>query len=373
MKKSANIFIVTICTSLMIFLGVITFQAITVNKNWQWFIDFKKENNTISSYGSLAAAIVALLSTILLIYTILTQILQFKKQNEQFKKQFELQKKQFYEEKRRAEYEERKDMYFKLQLIDVFLVSFIRHIKTMSKEISQCFQFEKENPILHVNLQFDVNRDAERLDKMESLSMFKVFQHFFEKNDENWIRNFNDLFSILNFYDELLKEIFKNNKNHVKEKYDDKVLISFELNKIMEKAKRIALKFRKNKDYKTLPYYNNIENLLSNYNLYLKETEGKESDLNEISQSILFPFLESVSGIIETPNEDEFEIIDLMDLISFIRKRIYFIKSTALIYSSNMEKRYNEYFSNESEHLKKLDKIQEILKEKIESLNIHDL
>ena len=196
MKKSANIFIVTICTSLMIFLGVITFQAITVNKNWQWFIDFKKENNTISSYGSLAAAIVALLSTILLIYTILTQILQFKKQNEQFKKQFELQQKQFDEEKRRAEYEERKDMYFKLQLIDVFLVSFIRHIKTMSKEISQCFQFEKENPILHVNLQFDVNRDAERLDKMESLSMFKVFQHFFEKNDENWIRNFNDLFAL---------------------------------------------------------------------------------------------------------------------------------------------------------------------------------
>lgn len=358
---------------LIIFLIVISYEAITTNDNWQWHIDFKNENVTISSYGSLAAAIVALLSSILLIYTILTQLQQFKKQNDQFKKQFELQKAQFEEEKKRAEYEEKKDMFFKLQLIDVFLVSFIRHIKIMSNEVLQCFQFEKENPILHVNLQFDVNRDAERLDKMESLSMFKVFQHFFERDDEDWVKNFNDLFGILNFYDELLKEMFKNNKNHVKEKYKEKKIISFELNKIIEKAKRIALKYRKNKDYKRLPYYSSIEDLLLNYNIYLRETDGKESDLNEISQTILLPFLESVSGIIQNPNEDEFEIIDLMDLISFIRKRIFFIKSTALIYSSNLEKRYYEYFSNESDHIERLEKIHKKLKEKIESLNIRNL
>ncbi len=373
MKKIINVGIIIICTSLIFFLAAISFQAVTNTHDWQWSIDFEDKKNTINSFGSLSAAVVALLSTILLIYTILTQLSQFKKQNKQFKKQFDLQKEQFEEDKKRAESEEKRDMFFKLQLVDTLLISFIKHLKIMSNEIKFCFEYEKANPILHVHLQFDVNRDAQRLNKMESLSLFKAFQFFFEKTDSNWVIIFTEIFSLLTFYENILKEMSKNNKNHIKEKYDSKVVVSFELNNIMETAKKIALRYRITEGFRNQPYYSNLEDLVSNYNKYLEVLNGKESDINVISQDILFPFLESVLPLINNPEQDKHGIIELINMVSSIRKRIYFIKSTAVIYSSNMEKRYNEYFSEKSNHLKEIEKLQRILHKKTTSLNPNEL
>lgn len=384
MKKNKGTAIFVISTLLIILLGVVSYQAITLNDKWAWSIDFEDKNNTINSYGSLAAAIVAMLSTILLVYTILTQLEQFNKQKKQFNKQikiqqiqfqsqFNLQKDQFEIEKKQAEYEEKKDMYFKLKLVDVFLISFIKHLETMASEILVCFSFEKENPLLHVHLYFDVNGDIERLNKMESLSLFKSFQNFFEDNDDKWILDFTDLFGLLSFYDNLLIELMSNNKAHVKEKYDEKVLLSFEINKIMNLAKTISLRFRKNENFRELRYYSSIEDLMRKYHLYLKKLDIKESDFNIISQEILFPFLEDVKDIFINPDLDEYGIMELCQAISDIRKRIYFIRTTSSIYSTNMEKRYYEYFNGESKHIKRLNEIQKNLREKIISLNLKKL
>ena len=373
MKKTINVSIIIICTSLIVFLLVITFQAISLNDNWQWSIDFEDKKNTINSFGSLSAAVITLLSTILLIYTIHTQLRQFRKQNKQFDKQFALQKDQFEEEKKRAESEERRDMFFKLQLVDSLLISFIRHLKIMSKEIKSYFEYEKANPLLHIHLQFNVNRDAERLNKMESLSLLKAFQFYFENTNKDWVVIFTEIFSLLTFYDDLLKEMAHNNKNHVKEKYDSKVEVSFDLNNIMETAKKIALRYRIDPMFRDLPYYGDIENLVSNYNRYLEQLNGEESNINDISQNILLPFLEAVIPLIKSPEQDKYGMIELINMVSIIRKRIYFIRSTATIYSSNMEKRYDEYFSDSSAHLKELEKLQKLLHEKINSLNLNEL
>jgi uncharacterized membrane protein len=95
MKKIINISIILISSFLIIYLTIITYQVVTINKNWSWSIDFADKNNIISNYGSLAASIVALISSILLVYTIFTQLSQFKKQTKQFNKQLSLQEEQF--------------------------------------------------------------------------------------------------------------------------------------------------------------------------------------------------------------------------------------------------------------------------------------
>jgi type II secretory pathway pseudopilin PulG len=385
MKKIINISIILISSFLIIYLTIITYQVVTINKNWSWSIDFADKNNIISNYGSLAASIVALISSILLVYTIFTQLSQFKKQTkqfnkqlslqeEQFQKQFSLQQDQYDDDKKRLEYEEKKDMYFQLRLVNTFLIYFLEHIKVMSTEIRKYYEFESQFPLLHSNLQFQINKDAERLNKLESLSLFKTFQFFFENHNENWISDFNDLFGSVSFYDEVLKELLPNNKKHTSEKYDSKLKIGSQLNGIIERTKMIAIEYRKRfENYETQPYYSSLENLLERQNNYLKELEQQESNFDYISQNLLLPFLKEIDGLIKNPNDDKFGIIELSNLISNLRKEIYFIKSTALIYSKNMEKRYIEYFSEGNHHLKKIEQIQNNIQNRIAELNLEDL
>ena len=360
---------------------IITYQVVTINDNWDWSIDFANKENVISNYGSIAAIIVALISAILLVYTIFTQLSQTKQfqqqisiQEEQFQKQFLLQQEQFNEEKNRIEYEEKKEMYFQLRLVDTFLLYYLKHLKVMALEIKKYYEFESQFPLLHSNLQFEINKDAERLNKLESLSLFKTFQFFFENNNENWVSDFNELFGVVTFYDEVLKELFLNNKNHTREKYDSKVIVSLKLNEIMHKSKTIAIEYRKAfKNFNDQPYYPNLEILLLKYNDYLKQLGQKESNIDDISQKILLPFLEEVEGLIKNPNDDKYGIIELSNLISNLRKEIYFIKSTALIYSTNIERRYKEYFSKGNEHFKKLETIQKTIHNRLSEINVKNL
>lgn len=370
MTKNINVIVIIICALLIIFLTVLSYQAITLNDYWEYSFDFEDKNNTISSYSSLSTTIVGLLSIILLIYTILTQLRQFKKQNKQFKKQFLLQHEQFEEEKKRADLEEIKDMFFKLKLVDSLLITFIKHLKLMSEEIKNYFEFEKSNPLLHVNLQFSVNRDAERLNSMESLELFKAFQYFFETDREDFVSIFTEIFSLVTFYESVLTEMNLNNKNHVKEKYNYKVEIATDLNLIIETAHKIIRSYKINENHKDLPYYRNVQDLIINYYKYISDLNKKESDIDEISQKILLQFLNSVSPLIENPKDDNFGIIELIDMISAIRKRIFFVKSTASIYASNMENRFEDYFSEKNVHLSELERLQKILHEKINSIII---
>lgn len=385
MKKITSIIIVLICSLLVIYLFVITYQVVTLNKSRSWLVDFNNTDNTISNYGSLAAAIVALISAILLVYTIFTQLSQFKKQSEQFKeqlsvqeeqfqKQFSLQQEQYNEDKKRVEYEEKKEMYFQLRLVDTFLVYFIKHLKVMSLEIKKQCEFESEFPLLHSNLQFEINKDAERLNKLESLSLFKTFQFFFEDKQDDWITDFNDLFGIVTFYDEVLKELFLNNRKHTQEKYDSKVSAMLKLNDILEKTKMIMIEYRKLFDnFEEQPYYSSLNVLLTQYNLYLKELGQYESNLDDISQKILLPFLKDIENLLNDPKDDTFEIIRLSNSISNLRKEIYFIKATSLVYSKNMEERYKEYFSEGNIHFRKLENIQNIIHNRITQLDVKNL
>jgi len=376
LKRNINIWIIIICFILLSILAIITFQAVTQTENPSLFIDFEDNKKTISSYGSLISGVVALLSAILLIYTILTQLYQFKKQNKQFKKQFKLQQDQFNEDKKRAEYEEKKDMYFKLKLVDVFLISIIVHIKVMSIEMKKYFEFEKTYPMLNNVLQFDVNKDTDRLNKMDNLSLFKTFQHFFENDNESWVKNFNDLFSIITFYNDLLEEIFVTTKNHIQTKYERKVAISFDLKTIMDKTRDLIIKYRTLElDIDQLPYNDYVEELIGNYNDYLKynEKEKKEADFNDISQNILLPFLENVVPISKERNYDDKDIEELLHLISSIRKIIYVVRIDSLDYANSITNRYNEYFSEESEQLRNLEEIQKIIHSKLSTLSLQNL
>lgn len=66
-KKFINLIVILTCVFLLIILSIITYQAVTISENWSWLIDFEDNRKTISSYGSLVAGIVGLLSAILLI------------------------------------------------------------------------------------------------------------------------------------------------------------------------------------------------------------------------------------------------------------------------------------------------------------------
>ncbi len=374
MKKFINPLIIVICTGLIITLSVFTYQAVIANGSWAWFIDFKDANQTINSYGSISTAIISLLSTILLVYTIQTQLFQFKKQTQQFELQFGLQKTQFDSEKRKQEFDERKEMYFQLKFVDVYVNSFIKHIEVMGREIITYINYEKSNPLLHVNLSFNINKDAETLNKLDVISLFKTFQLFFENDNENWVKKFNELFGIITFYNDLLNELLINNKKHVTEKYDQKVNMTFEINSAMQLAQTISINYRKiSFDYKDLPFYVDLENLVSDYNSYLKTNINKEGDFDYISKNILLPFIQNVSPILQDPNMDEYGLFELLNLVSNIRKKINFIKVTANTYVENMEKRSNEYFKEGNAHLKKLKEIQELINNKLLNTSIEDL
>ncbi|WP_431242100.1 hypothetical protein ACQ9BO_19495 [Flavobacterium sp. P21] len=142
----------------------------------------------------------------------------------------------------------------------------------------------------------------------------------------------------------------------------------------MEKAKMILIEYRKQfNDYANQPYYSSVNNLLYNYNKYLKDSGQNESNIDEISQDILLSFLKEIDNLLENPNDDKFGIIDLANLVSALRKDIFFVKSTALVYSKSMEKRYTEYFSEENDHFKRLKEIQETIHKRLDKLNVKNL
>jgi len=375
MKKTTNVIIAGICILLLALLLIITFQAITFRENWTYSLDFGED--IIGGYASLAGGIISLLSAILLIYTIFTQLSQFKHQDVQFKEQLKLQIDQFKEGIRQQEYQDKKDLYFKLKLIDVFLISIISHLKTTAEQVHLFLEKEKEEPLAANLLFFPVDKNMDRLNDMDYISVFKAFQEFFGAEDEMWIKRFNDLFSLVNFYNDATEELRSNVKYHIKDKYERKKKIADSTQKALNNCLEIVEKYKNElgEGYLNHPYCSLINDFIPAYYKLLEEDieENSETNLDKLSQLIFLPFLENIMRVRAQIGFEEYGVEGLVSSISTIRKEIYGLKYDIQYFTENLEERFNSFYSSESKGMKDILEIKSFIHSKTSQLDVNNL
>ena len=203
--------LIVVLISLLLAAGifVITREAVLETENWKFLdLDYLGKADVISSYGSLLAGLLSSISIILLVYTILFQSKESKeqtirfesestKQERRFRKAHKLQKKQFKAEQRREERKEKLDLYYKLKLIGVFLESIINHVEKTGVELRRFYLAEESKPLNMNMLYFLVNKSMTKLIEMDYLSIFIAFKEFFHNREEDWTKNFNNLFGLV--------------------------------------------------------------------------------------------------------------------------------------------------------------------------------
>jgi len=381
---------ITLYIAIFLFLVLIYFvtsEAVLETQNWKAFdLDYTGKEGVISSYGTLLAALLSSLSIIILAYTILFQrkeaVEQAKRyeddtitQRNRFKKQFKLQKKQFKAEREREERNVKLDLFYKLQLVDVFLETNISHIEETGIELKKFFEMEKLHPLKMNMLYFLVNKEIAKLIEMDSLSIFKAFKLFFK--DDNWTKKFNQLFNIVGFYYDALEELRVKHDYHKKDKFNRKIKIADDLKMIMDFGVKIVDRYRKvyGETYLTYPFSNLINNFIPAYYSILDEdAENKrETDLDDLSQNLLKLFLTEAMNIRREIGFDELGTEDLVSMISSLRKDIYKLKFDCEYFANDCEIRYNLYFNVENKHFKELKELKEYINSNLREIQIEDL
>lgn len=115
-------------------------------------------------------------------------------------------------------------------------------------------------------------------------------------------------------------------------------------------------KINKGEGYLDHPWSNLVNEFTPQYYKYLEECAEKNepTDLRIISNLYLLPFIENAMNIRQVSGYDNFGSRTLVNLSSYIRKRINELEVNCVYYAENIEKQYTEYFSSENENSEKL-------------------
>ena len=339
---------------LFIFIITCTVNVISITENPSWSIDFENKETIIVGYASLIGAILSFLSIIFVLFNI-------------------IQESHKYDEK--IKLENKRDLEFlfdRIILVHNFIIEISEHLIKSGKKMKEYSDKEKSQPLFLNILNIYSNKQYYRFLEFDYNSVFRSFQTF--KIEQN-IKTFNDLYSIIDFYSDLLPEIKTNSQNHVNIKYQNKLKVKEDINVILDLASDITnnIKLSRDNNIEKNELYKLVDNLIHEYYDLIKndEKEMKETDFLELSNSFFFKYLKNYISLDSTYRTNDSEI--LMNKISKLRKDIHSIHINAINESKHIDELRNRYFTEESEIFKKIDTIKVRLNNTIRNKNIDEL
>lgn len=320
----------------------LTYQIIYQTKNWKWFdIDFSKDNNNaISAYGTLIGGILAFLSIIFVIYSILEQ------------------RQQILNEKIEKEKEEEIELLNKIKLLNSFCKSAIDNIGLQGEKLKEFYIKEKEFPTKLNKIFFTTNKNFSRVIDLDSLSMYKALNFHFKENSSNESL-FLEIYSIFDFYYESLKELNVNFKIQFRSKFDELEKIGFKLDEFLN----ICIEFQNDYIRSTqfelnLGWTNNINEYKANYLNYLEKIEKEKEDLDFciINKQYLSTFISNGKLLPQANNNINYNSSDLINIAIGIKNTIKRVELQSISYAEDVEKHFNEYYDDKSKNKTKLIK-----------------
>lgn len=279
-NKKLNTTFVIVSIAILLFIAIITFKLVFKTENPNLFdIDFDKKEHIVSSYGTLIGSLLTFLSIVFVIYTIIQQKDQYN--NDKF---LETQK-------------EKSALFDRLKLIHNLLNEISKHITETGTEMEAFFKKEKEKPLGSNLMSFYTNRNYYRLLELDYQSIFSAFQEF--SNDEDKTKSFNNLYKKVDFYSESIIEQKEKYQYHIKDKFERKQKIAYELNYVMDDASKMIEEYKvelsENNGYEENLWYNILNGLIAFY--YARIPENDEADFEGIEKEVLFVFLKDADVI----------------------------------------------------------------------------
>ncbi|WP_421824305.1 hypothetical protein [Flagellimonas oceanensis] len=331
--------------AIILIIGFVTFKAIYENPNWEWFnLDFTKRTDLITSYGTLIGGLLAFLSTLVVAYGLVDQ-------NEKL-----LISKN---EERQREIIGYRD---NLILLSSFLTSIIDNIQNQGKTLNKFIQSELKNPTLANVTGFSVNKNFERIIEMDYSMIYKSIRHFMHDQQE-WEKEFLNMYSVLDFYKEIIPHIMVNYQSQQAEKTQRKNEISDLVNDFLFNLSEVRneiivhsseVERRKNQWFKV------IDEFHSNYQLYIEEMKkgrDKESDLSLLRNEYFLPFHENLVKIKKGNWPEKFNESTLIDVVGALSIKIQKLEGFSRNYILNLKDTYKNYLYPSSENLVKLKRL----------------
>lgn len=263
---------------------------------------------------------------------------------------------------------ERKDYYNKLSLLKVDLTAIESDIKSKAKNLKEFFENEKKFPFQTNFLIRTPSKNYARILEIDRLSIFNGFSEFFSHR-ERWIKEFSNLYNILDFLPELFKDLYDKYEYHSKDMFDKKNSVRSGLIQLMDRLSELINIYKREKNsenYLEYPASALANETIFRYYKIIEESFDedrnpiKETDLNEIDENVLKFFNQEALTIRNGEEDFDIRLEPIVELISNLRKQIYLIRQRAIEFSESIESQYNNLMIDDGENKSYVTLIQEI-------------
>jgi hypothetical protein len=204
---------------LTISIGYLTFLVI-VDTHVENFklgkIDFSKDE--VNNYSTLIGALVGVFGVVLLIETLW---LQFKQYND---------------DKHEKIKEERLDLLYRLKLFTIDLETVKEDFVSKFEKIEVYYKAELKNPFTGHVLRRTSSGYFSRIHQIGRITLYQAFALFVQTKNDNWIKEFNDIYKILDFLDDFYCDMYSKYEAHSKEQVERRMNIRTSLNDLMNEA-----------------------------------------------------------------------------------------------------------------------------------------
>lgn len=263
---------------------------------------------------------------------------------------------------------ERKDYFNKLSLLKVDLTAIESDIKSKAENLKEFFENEKRFPFQTNFLMRTPSKNYSRILEIDRLSIFNGFNEFLGHR-ERWIKEFSNLYNILDFLPELIRDLYDKYDYHSKDQFEKKVLVRNGLIQLMDRLSalvNIYLQETTQEDYLKYPASHLANETIFRYYTIIEESFDedrnpiKETDLLEIDEKVLKFFNQEALSIRKGEEDFDIRLEPIVELISNLRKQIHLIKQRAIEFSGSFESQYNNLMIDDGENKSYLNLISEI-------------
>lgn len=337
-------------------------------------LDFTTTGPIGDTIGGLMSPFIALTGVLLTFLAFYMQIKANQIQIRQFNKGLA-------KEKERREFDEKIDCYNKLSLLKVDLESITKDVSQKSESLKEYYEKEKSFPYEGNILFRTPSKNYTRILEIDRLSIYKAFNMFLGHR-ERWIKDFSNLYNVLEFLPEFFSSIYQKYDYHSKDQFEKKIEIRNGIIKLMdelanfinlylaENSRTTYLTFAPSKlaNETIIKYYKIIEDSYDENGNAIKET-----DFTKLDNEVLKYFVEEVVKL--RPYEELYDVRlePIVELISNLRKQIQHVKQRAVEFAENVELQYNNLnISNQDDksYIAIINEIHSVIEEELKKVII---
>ncbi len=363
---------ISILVLLFSFISPLIFTSVSISEKF----DFTETGQIGDTIGGIISPFIALAGVLLTFLAFYMQIKANQIQITQFKEGID-------KEKEIRNLIEKKDYFNKLSLLKVDLTSIISDIKSKAENLKVFFENERKFPFQTNFLIRTPSKNYSRILEIDRLSIFNGFNEFLSHRDK-WIKEFSNLYNILEFLPELFKDLYEKYEYHSKDMFEQKMLVRNGLIELMDRLSElinIYLRETNQEDYLKYPASSLANDTIFRYYKIIEasfDEDGnpiKETDFLEIDEKVLKFFNQEVLTIRNKGENYDIRLEPIVEFISNLRKQLYLIKQRAIEFSESIEGQYNNLMidrENNKSYITLIDEIHIILENELSKILIEN-